>query len=132
MARLSTCPPLTRDSVIEAYQLVAPHVHRTPVVTCDTLDEQVSIPRSVAERACTRRTPRIRLYFKLENAQRTGSFKVRGAFHAVKRLMLEDRDLIGVLTHSSGLSCLSVRVSVPSTPPRALRPEHSSPLRNSR
>jgi threonine dehydratase len=52
--------------------------------------------------------PRIRLYFKCENFQRIGAFKIRGAFHAIEKLKREpgweagsgwER---GVVTHSSG------------------------------
>lgn len=114
MADLSTCPPLTRASVVEAHLIVAPHVHRTPVVTNRTLSELASRPRAAEELRGTRwegRTPaapRMRLWFKCENMQRVGAFKVRGAFHAVERLMREEgwlegggRDK-GVVTHSSG------------------------------
>ncbi|XP_044717016.1 pyridoxal-phosphate dependent enzyme domain-containing protein [Hirsutella rhossiliensis] len=114
MAHPSTCPPLTRESVLEAHRLVAPHVHRTPVVTCRTLSELASRPRSPADLAGTPwagRTParpRFRLWFKCENLQRVGAFKVRGAFHALLRLMREEGWLEGggrsngVVTHSSG------------------------------
>jgi threonine dehydratase len=50
--------------------------------------------------------PKVRLFFKCENLQRIGAFKVRGAFHAVVRLIeergLEDVRKRGVVTHSSG------------------------------
>ncbi|KAJ6440362.1 protein phosphatase 2C [Purpureocillium lavendulum] len=119
MADLSTCLPLTRDSVLEAHKIVAPHVHRTPVVTNRTLSEMASRPRTEEELRGTRwegRTParpKLRLWFKCENMQRIGAFKVRGAFHAVERLMREDGWLEGggkekgVVTHSSGMSILS-------------------------
>ena len=83
MADLSTCPPLTRASVVEAHRIVAPHVHRTPVVTNRTLSELASRPRAAEELRGTRwegRTPaapRMRLWFKCENMQRVGAFKVR-------------------------------------------------------
>ncbi|KAL4933955.1 tryptophan synthase beta subunit-like PLP-dependent enzyme [Aspergillus undulatus] len=37
MADLATCPPLTRQSVIEAHELIKTHVHYTPVVTSQNL-----------------------------------------------------------------------------------------------
>jgi threonine dehydratase len=59
--------------------------HRTPVVTCATLD-----------RAAGRS-----LFFKCENLQKAGAFKFRGAAHAVSRLA-DDIAARGVVTHSSG------------------------------
>lgn len=94
--------PLTRASVLEAHKLVAPHVHRTPVLRCRALDEFAS-----GERAPGGARPAVRLWFKCENLQRVGAFKARGAFHAVGRLV-EGEWKGGVVTHSSGvfLSCL--------------------------
>jgi len=115
MADLSTCPPLTRASVQAAHDLVRPHVHLTPVVTCKTLDAVASTPRTAEELRGTkweeergpegdRARPVVRLWFKCENFQRVGAFKVRGAFHAIERLKMEEGwDLgKGVVTHSSG------------------------------
>lgn len=116
MADLSTTLPLTRASVVAAHELVRPHVHRTPVLTNRTLSELASTPRRAEELKGTRwegrqpARPRLRLWFKCENLQRAGAFKVRGAFHAVERLRKEpgwaegggmER---GVATHSSGES----------------------------
>src|SRR5699024_8198237 len=42
-----------------------------------------------------------RLYFKCENLQRTGAFKIRGAMNAVRNLPREQAEN-GVATHSSG------------------------------
>jgi threonine dehydratase len=51
--------------------------------------------------------PKIKLFFKCENFQRIGAFKVRGAFHAVARLIeefgIEEVKRRGVVTHSSGM-----------------------------
>jgi threonine dehydratase len=64
---------------------IAPHVHRTPVLTCQTLD-------ALAERS---------LFFKCENLQKVGAFKARGAANAVFRLS-DQVAARGVVTHSSG------------------------------
>src|SRR5262245_10525628 len=64
-----------------AAERIRPHVRRTPLLTTD-LD------------------PRLRL--KPENLQRTGSFKVRGAFNAVLQLRHRQPDLRGVIAVSSG------------------------------
>ncbi|KAL7792140.1 tryptophan synthase beta subunit-like PLP-dependent enzyme [Trichoderma ceciliae] len=114
MAALSTTLPLTRESVFQAHKVVKNHVHRTPVVTNQTLSELASTPRSVEELQGTRfagRTPAkpvVRLWFKCENLQRIGAFKVRGAFYAIHKLTEEPGWLEGggkekgVVTHSSG------------------------------
>ncbi|QYT01612.1 PALP domain-containing protein [Trichoderma simmonsii] len=114
MAALSTTLPLNRDSVFWAHKVVKNHVHRTPVVTNQTLSELASTPRAVEDLEGTRfagRTPAkptLRLWFKCENLQRIGAFKVRGAFYALHKLTEEPGWLEGggkekgVVTHSSG------------------------------
>jgi len=73
------------DRVRAAARLIAGHAHRTPVVTCQALDER-------AGRA---------VFLKCENLQKVGAFKFRGACNAV--LSLSDADAArGVVTHSSG------------------------------
>jgi threonine dehydratase/serine racemase len=68
-----------------AAERIRPHVHRTPVVTCATLD-------GLAGRS---------LHFKCENLQKVGAFKMRGAANAVTKLP-DDVAECGVVTHSSG------------------------------
>jgi len=78
-----TLPDL--DALRMAHERIAPHVHRTPVLTSASLDAAAGA----------------RLYFKCENFQRIGAFKARGATNAVFRL--SDADAArGVVTHSSG------------------------------
>ncbi|KAL6910176.1 tryptophan synthase beta subunit-like PLP-dependent enzyme [Trichoderma evansii] len=114
MASLSTTRPLNRDSVYWAHKVVKNHVHRTPVVTNQTMSELASTPRTVEDLKDTRfagKTPAkpvLRLWFKCENLQRIGAFKVRGAFYALHKLSEEPGWLEGggkekgVVTHSSG------------------------------
>ncbi|KAH6674393.1 pyridoxal-phosphate dependent enzyme-domain-containing protein [Halenospora varia] len=89
-------PPLVRDSVIAAHALIKEHIHYTPVLTNATLTELASTPQTKEALASTQwagqepAKPKIRLWFKCENLQRVGAFKVRGAFHALKRLMNEE------------------------------------------
>jgi threonine dehydratase len=109
MADLSTCPPLTRKSVQAAHEIVKPYVHLTPVLTSTTLNAIVSTPQTVEALKGTEfeghdpTKPKIKLFFKCENFQRIGAFKVRGAFHALSRLP-EDVRQKGIVTHSSGKS----------------------------
>lgn len=86
MADLSTCPPLTRESTLEAHELIKPFIHRTPVLTSRALNEMASTRRPRGEGGHQLANPVIRLWFKCENLQRIGAFKARGAFHAIERL----------------------------------------------
>ena len=68
-----------------AHARIAPHIHRTPVLTSATLDALCGGS----------------LFFKCENFQKIGAFKARGAANAVFALTdAEARS--GVATHSSG------------------------------
>lgn len=112
MTSVDSALPLTRDSVLSAHELIKPHIHLTPVHTNTTLSTLASTPQTADALKDTAwegqepANPRFRLFFKCENFQRIGAFKVRGAFHAVKRLMAElGEDAVrgrGVVTHSSG------------------------------
>lgn len=92
MAAISSCPPLIRQSVLDAHERIKPYVHRTPVLTSNTLD---GLATSALDHPC-------KLYFKCENYQKIGAFKARGAFHAISRLR-DDELKNGVVTHSSGM-----------------------------
>ena len=81
----------TYDDVIAAHKRIEPYIHRTPVLTSSYFNELTGAD----------------LYFKCENFQKAGAFKVRGASNAVFGLpddMLEK----GVATHSSGNHALSL------------------------
>lgn len=83
--------PSIADMLI-AHERIKPHIHRTPVLTSRVIDELAG-----AE-----------LFFKCENLQKAGAFKVRGASNAV--FGLSDTEAArGVATHSSGNhgTCLS-------------------------
>ena len=81
----------TYEDVLAAHERIAPHIHRTPVLTSSFLNELTG-----AE-----------LFFKCENFQKAGAFKVRGASNAV--FGLSDADAArGVATHSSGNHALSL------------------------
>ena len=105
--------PLTRDSIVAAHNLIKPHIHTTPVLTNTTLSNIASTPQNPEALKGTQwegqepAKPKIRLFFKAENFQKIGAFKVRGAFHAVLRLIeergIEDVREKGVVTHSSGM-----------------------------
>ena len=109
MANRTEHPPLTRSSVGAAHELIKKHIHRTPVFTSTTLSDLASTAQSQDALEGTPfegqrpARPRIKLFFKCENYQRIGAFKIRGAFHALSRLGKEELSR-GVVTHSSGVS----------------------------
>ncbi len=81
----------TYDDVLAAHARIEPHIHRTPVLTSSFLNALTG-----AE-----------LFFKCENFQKAGAFKVRGASNAV--FGLSDAEAVrGVATHSSGNHALSL------------------------
>jgi threonine dehydratase len=86
----------TYQDMLEAHERIMPHIQRTPVRTSDFLNEMTGAD----------------LFFKCENFQTPGAFKVRGASNAVFGLNDEQAKL-GVATHSSGnhASCLSYAAS---------------------
>jgi len=73
------------DAIREAAARIRPYAHRTPVLTCSSLNRMLN-----AE-----------LFFKCENFQKVGAFKFRGACNAVFSLS-DDEAGRGVATHSSG------------------------------
>jgi threonine dehydratase len=77
--------PPTWDAIREAHARIAPRIHRTPVLTSQSLDAI-----SAAQ-----------FFFKCDNFQKTGSFKIRGAANAI--LSLTDAEAArGIVTPSSG------------------------------
>ncbi|GAA0839372.1 pyridoxal-phosphate dependent enzyme [Marinobacter szutsaonensis] len=103
----------TFEDALAARERIEPYIHRTPVLTSRFLNELTG-----AE-----------LFFKCENFQKAGAFKVRGACNAVFGLS-EAQARVGVATHSSGNHALSlsyaagqrgipVTVVMPHTAPRA-------------
>lgn len=75
----------TIDDIRRAAERIRPYVHRTPVMTCESLNHMAGAF----------------LFFKCENFQKAGAFKMRGAANAVFSLT-EDAAAQGVATHSSG------------------------------
>lgn len=104
----------TPASIHDAYSLITPYIHRTPLLTNRTLNNVASTPQTPASlvgtpyEKQTSASPKINFFFKCENLQRIGAFKARGAFHALLRLIervgVEEVRRVGVVTHSSGLS----------------------------
>lgn len=79
------------DDVHQAHERIKPYIHQTPILTSTYLNELTGA----------------QLYFKCENFQKAGAFKVRGASNAVFSLTDEQASR-GVATHSSGNHALSL------------------------
>src|SRR5271165_1857007 len=77
-------PPGWTD-IVAAHERIAPRIHRTPVLTSSSLDTMAGV----------------RLFFKCDNFQKTGSFKIRGAANAILSLTEEEVSR-GIVTQSSG------------------------------
>ena len=81
----------TYEDVTAAHARIKPYIHRTPVLTSSYFNELTGA----------------QLFFKCENFQKAGAFKVRGACNAVFGLDDETAKR-GVATHSSGNHALSL------------------------
>lgn len=81
----ATVTHIDADTIREAHERIKPRIHRTPVLTSQSLNTIAGA----------------QLFFKCENLQKTGSFKIRGAANAILSLTAEEAAK-GVLTHSSG------------------------------
>ena len=93
--------PIDWKTIEEAHERIRPRIHRTPVMTSRSLNAMAG-----AE-----------LFFKCENLQKTGSFKIRGATNAIFSLTDEEAAR-GVVTHSSGnhaaaVACAAAWRSIP-------------------
>ena len=73
------------EDIRQAHERIRPFVHRTPVLTSSTIN----------------RIAGGEIFFKCENFQKAGAFKIRGACNAVFSLS-DDEAKRGVATHSSG------------------------------
>ena len=76
---------MDRDTLIQVHERIKPYLHQTPVLTS-------SLINSIME---------ANLFFKCENFQKMGAFKMRGATNAIMQLS-EQQKHKGVVTHSSG------------------------------
>lgn len=75
----------TLDEIKKTAELVNKYAHKTPVMTSKTINKMAGCE----------------LFFKCENFQKIGAFKIRGAISAVFSLTHEEITR-GVVTHSSG------------------------------
>ncbi|MBK5290529.1 MAG: pyridoxal-phosphate dependent enzyme [Acidobacteriia bacterium] len=82
------------DDIQAASKRIAPIAHRTPVMTSRSFDRLTGVAA----------------FFKCENLQRGGAFKIRGASNAIFSLTVEERAR-GVVTYSSGNHAQAVAIA---------------------
>ena len=90
------------QAILAAHARIAPRIHRTPVLTSSSLNKMTGA----------------QLFFKCDNLQKTGSFKIRGASNAILSLT-EEEAARGIVTQSSGnhgaaVACAAAWRGVPS------------------
>ncbi|MGH9747874.1 MAG: pyridoxal-phosphate dependent enzyme [Candidatus Acidiferrales bacterium] len=102
------------EAIRAAHRRISSRVHRTPVVTSASLDEISGA----------------QLYFKCENLQKTGSFKIRGATNAVFSLTDEEARN-GVVAPSSGnhAAALALAARWRGIPSYIIMPSNSSAVK---
>ena len=97
-------------SISDVADRIAPYIHYTQVLTSRSLDDLLGC----------------QLYFKCENFQRTGSFKIRGATNAILSLSASEKKA-GVITHSSGnfAQALAKASSIQGIPAQIVMPNNA-------
>lgn len=76
---------MTKTDFSACHKRIAPYIHNTPILTSRLVDDLIGA----------------KLYFKCENFQKTGAYKMRGATNAIMQLTNTQQEQ-GVVTHSSG------------------------------
>ena len=76
---------MTKDRFIECHERIKPFIHNTPIIKSELIDKLVGA----------------KIYFKCDNFQKMGAFKMRGATNAIMQLSNSEKRK-GVVTHSSG------------------------------
>ena len=89
-----THTPVTIADIWEAYKLLKPRLHHTPLAPSRTLRDITGAD----------------IYLKAENMQRSGSFKVRGASYKISRLT-KDEYSCGVIAASAGNHAQGVAIA---------------------
>ncbi|WP_036157158.1 pyridoxal-phosphate dependent enzyme [Maribacter forsetii] len=76
---------MTKQDLLDCHERITPFIHNTSVLTSRLIDKEVNA----------------KVFFKCENFQRAGAYKMRGATNAILQLS-EEQKKSGVVTHSSG------------------------------
>ena len=105
-----------KSALQEAHDRIKPFIHKTPVLSSQLLNNITGCE----------------VYFKCENFQRMGAFKMRGATNAMLALSEEERQK-GVVTHSSGNMAQAVALGARSLgiPAYIVMPENAPNVKKS-
>ena len=76
---------MNKKTLLKVHKRIKPYIHNTPIITSHLINEMVGA----------------HVFFKCENFQKMGAFKMRGAANALLSLSKEQKEK-GVVTHSSG------------------------------
>lgn len=99
-----------KSELLNARKALEDYIHQTPLLRSRLLDELAGC----------------QLYFKCENMQKAGAFKMRGAMHKLLSLSMEERAK-GVATHSSGNfgSALALSAQILGIPATIIMPSNA-------
>jgi len=103
---------MTKEALLNTKERISPLIHRTPVLSSTQLNK----------------IARTSIFFKCENFQKMGAFKMRGAANAILNLSDKQKEN-GVVTHSSGnfaqavslaaqMNGIKANIVMPSTAPK--------------
>src|SRR5262245_1249163 len=113
---MTTDTQLSLDDVRAAAQRLANRIYRTPVISSQPFDDASGC----------------RVFFKCENLQIAGSFKIRGALNKLRSLTAAERGR-GVIAYSSGNHAQGVALAAQMVaPPRSSACRPTRPRSRSR
>ena len=104
----------TKEDIVNAHERILPFIHRTPVLSSEAITDMVG-----AE-----------VFFKCENFQKIGAFKMRGASNAVFSTPEADRTN-GFAAHSSGNhgQAVAKAAKLAGVPSYIVMPKNSNPIK---
>ena len=105
---------MTKDKFIECHERIKPFIHNTPIIKSELIDKLVGA----------------KIYFKCDNFQKMGAFKMRGATNAIMQLSNSEKRR-GVVTHSSGnfAQALSLGAKSLNVPAYIVMPESAADVK---
>jgi len=105
---------INKKDLLDTHTRIKPHIHNTPVLSSSLINEIVDA----------------QLFFKCENFQKMGAFKMRGALNTVLQLSDEQKKF-GVATHSSGnfAQALALSAKLQGTKAYIVMPKNASDIK---
>ena len=105
---------INKNDLLDTHTRIKPHIHNTPVLSSSLINEIVDA----------------QLFFKCENFQKMGAFKMRGALNTVLQLSDEQKKF-GVATHSSGnfAQALALSAKLQGTKAYIVMPKNASDIK---